>query len=83
MLVLSVGCHRGVIGSRRLKMIRRRCGREEAVGGCSSYRLGVIAASSDPRRLKMIRRRCGREEAVGGCSSYRLGVIAASSDPGG
>ena len=33
---------------RRLKMIRRRCGREEAVGGCSSYRLGIIAASSDP-----------------------------------
>ena len=32
---------------RRLKMIRRG-GREEAVGGCSCSRLGVIAASSDP-----------------------------------
>ena len=66
---------------RRLKMMRQRCGREEAVGGCSCSRLGVIAASSDPRRLKMRRRRCGREEAVGGCSCSRLGVIAASSDP--
>ena len=34
--------------ARRLKMIRRRCDREEAVGGCSSCRLGVIAASYDP-----------------------------------